>query len=112
MPTRQEVYAAIDSERSYQDRRWNSSTTASAGLHSVSEFVLFMDDYLREAKTQLSRHGEPQASLMALETLRKIVGMGVACMEQHGSPMRRANISNCAPDCADMTGATISNGDL
>lgn len=86
--TRQEVYEAIDTERDYQDQRWNIATTASAGIHSVSEFILFMDDYLREAKTQLSRNGEPQASAMALETLRKVIGMGVACMEQHGAPPR------------------------
>lgn len=86
--TRQEVYAAIDGERDYQDQRWNGTTTSTAGKHSVAEFVLFMDDYLREAKTHLSRNGEPEASVVALITLRKIIGMGVACMEQHGAPLR------------------------
>ena len=86
--SRSEVYAAIDGERDYQDSRWSAANTSSAGRHSVSEFILFMDDYLREAKTQLSRNAEPGASASALVTLRKIVGMGVACMEQHGAPKR------------------------
>ncbi len=32
---REEVYAAIDSERDYQDKLWNPETTTSGGLHEV-----------------------------------------------------------------------------
>lgn len=86
--SRAKVYAAIDSERDYQDNRWNAATTPTEGKHSVGEFIIFMEDYLREAKTQLSRQGEPKASQDALNTLRKVLGLGVACMEQNGAPER------------------------
>lgn len=82
--TRKDVYAALDGEREYQ----NENTTSSAGRHSVGEFVVFMDNYLHEAKAQLSRMAEPAATEAALHTIRKITAMGVACMEQNGAPMR------------------------
>lgn len=88
MATRAEVYAAIDSERNYQDQRWNASTTTSGGLHTVAEFALFMDDYMTQMKNELSRTASPKAEELALNTLRKIVAMGVACMEQNGAPPR------------------------
>lgn len=86
--TRAEVFAAIDDERVYQDSRWNDDTTSSGGKHSVAEFVLFMDNYLAQAKDQLSRNAEPEASHLASDTLRKVVAMGVACFEQNGVPSR------------------------
>jgi len=86
--TRKEVYAALDGERDYQEEKWNENTTASAGRHSVGEFVVFMDNYLHEAKAQLSRMAEPAATEAALNTIRKITAMGVACMEQNGAPQR------------------------
>lgn len=88
---REVVYDVLDGERVYQDYRWNSSTTASHGKHSVAEFVLFMEDYLAQARSELSRNAEPKASQMALHTLRKIVAMGVSCFEQHGVPERWAD---------------------
>lgn len=78
--SRAEVYRAIDAERDYQDGRWTPKTTSTSGRHSVAEFVLFMDEYLSQARKELSRNGEPAASSMALDTLRKVVAMGVACM--------------------------------
>jgi hypothetical protein len=47
-----------------------------------------MRSYLDEAVNQVSRAPDPMASDAALNTIRKIVGMGVACMEQHGAPQR------------------------
>jgi hypothetical protein len=88
MTDRSEVYAAIDSEREYQDRRWNSETTTSGGLHSLEEWVIYMRSYLREAEEQLSRNLKQVGDPLALATIRKIVAMGVACMEQHGAPRR------------------------
>lgn len=84
MATRDEVYNALTKEREYQDKRWNATTTTTAGQHSVAEFVLFMDTYIQDTKQTLSKHGEPEASKLALDNLRKITAMGVACMEQNG----------------------------
>lgn len=82
--TRGEVFDAVDEERDYQDSRWTPETTTSGGRHSIGEWVVFIDDYLRQVKTELSRNSEPQASAMALDTMRKITALGVACMEQNG----------------------------
>ena len=91
MASRGEVYSAIDSERSYQDGRWNCSTTSTCGRHSVTEFLVFMNDYVEEALHFLSRNGEPEASQKALDIVRKVATLGVACMEQHGAPTRKAS---------------------
>lgn len=82
--TRQEVYAVIDGERDYQDARWNQNTTSTGGVHSVTEFLVFMQSYLNQAIDQVSRNAEPEASQMALDTIRKLTALGVVCMEQNG----------------------------
>lgn len=88
--TREEAFAAVETELDYQIARWNKETTVTEGNHSVAEFVLFMQDYIREATTALSRNGEPFASEAALHVIRKITGMGVSCMMQNGAPHREA----------------------
>lgn len=85
---RQLVYDAIDGERDYQASRWNENTTTTKGLHTVDEFVLYMIDYIEEARRQLSRNASPLAQQLALDTVRKVAAMGVACMEQNGAPQR------------------------
>jgi len=82
LTTREEVYQALDSERDYQDRRWGPEQ--SSGKHSVAEFLLYMQDYLTQAINQSSRNADPLATTLALDTVRKITAMGVACMEQNG----------------------------
>ena len=89
MVTRAEVYAALDSERSYQNVRWNRDTTETGGIHeNLADWILYMQDYLIEAVHQLSRNGEPGATQMALNTVRKVTALGVAAMEQLGAPRR------------------------
>tara|TARA_E500000081_G_C6084546_1_gene329561 strand:+ start:383 stop:874 length:492 start_codon:yes stop_codon:yes gene_type:complete len=73
----------IQSERNYQEKMWNKDTTDSAGFHSESEFIVFMQDYLREAMNTVSRNPEPQASQMASHTVRKICAMALACAEKN-----------------------------
>lgn len=92
MPNRQAVYAALDSERAYQERRAQEAGTLPGAVrpHSVEEFVLYMDDYMTELKRQLSRTwtADRSAPPEALATLRKVTALGVAAMEQHGAPLR------------------------
>jgi hypothetical protein len=88
MPLRSEVYAAIDSERRYQDSRWNEHTTTSAGKHSFEEWIVYMEDYLAEVKHILSREVAQTAQPKAAHIMRKVTTMGVACMEQLGAPHR------------------------
>jgi hypothetical protein len=86
MTSRADVYAAIDSERDYQDMRVKRDQ--GAGFHSTEEFLLYMDDYLTEAKHVASRTWGPDAKFAILEVVRKVVALGVVMMEQHGAPQR------------------------
>lgn len=86
MVSREDVFEAINSEREYQDSLWVPEDYG--GIHSVTEFLLYMDDYLAEAKHIVSREAGPACDHMALEIIRKVVSMGVSCMEQHGAPKR------------------------
>jgi hypothetical protein len=86
MATREEVYKALDSERTYQKRRWNADTTSSEGVHTATEYILFMEHYLSEARRLASTASE--GNLMVLDFVRKVTALGVACMEQNGAPKR------------------------
>ncbi len=88
MSERSEVYAAIDGERAYQAERWNENTTTSKGNHSVTEFLVYMRDYVEEALHHVSRNADPGAQEFALNSVRKIAALGVACMEQNGVRLR------------------------
>lgn len=85
MTSRSEVYAAIDSERDYQDQRWNCETTPTCGKHSVTEFLVYMRDYIEEALHYASRNPDPQATEKALHDVRKVAALAVSCMEQNGA---------------------------
>ncbi len=85
---RQEVYKLIDGERDYQDRRWNADTTTSQGWHSTQEWLSFIQDYANEGLHLGTREADQIAYMKQLAILRKIAGMAVAAMEQHGAPKR------------------------
>lgn len=82
--TREEVYAAIDEERDYQDLKWPLPDHR----HTVEEFILYSEDYLTEAKHILSRNPMKIAQSSALHILRKVAAMLVACMEINGALRR------------------------
>ena len=85
-----EVFEAILSERQYQQAMAEAAhgDPSNDGKKKLEEFVLYMDDYMREIKTQLSRTWGPDAYKDALHTMRKIVTIGVSAMEVHGAPKR------------------------
>lgn len=72
------VYEVLDSEREYQDEKWGLTT------HSVEEWLLYIEDYLNEAKHIVARGTDTDVSSI----IRKITAMGVCCMEQHGAQRR------------------------
>jgi len=88
MSTREEVYKAIDSERDYQESRWNKDTTVSENIHSFEDWIMYMEDYLAEAKHLLSREARQDADPQCCNIMRKVVSMGVNALEQHGAPHR------------------------
>jgi hypothetical protein len=85
------VYKALDGERDYQDSRWNADTTSSAGQHEVAAFILYMEEYLARARELVSTLADNEANEngeSALDFVRKVTALGVACMEQNGAPRR------------------------
>src|SRR6266850_966564 len=88
--TRKEVYAALDTELDYQLAMSVNAhgDPAEEGKKKLEQFAYYMEDYMRELKTQLSRTWGPDAYENALHTMRKITAMGVASMVLHGAPKR------------------------
>jgi hypothetical protein len=79
--TRAEVYAAIDTERAYQDDLWQGNKL------TIGEFILLLSEYTDRAKHEWSTEKKPEQR--ALEFVRKVAGIAVNCMEQHGAPPRK-----------------------
>ena len=78
--TRQDVYSAIESERSYQDYRWPGHK------HSFEEYAYYMEQYLAEFKAMIS-HADSNDQVVidnSRDFFRKITAMGVAAMEENG----------------------------
>jgi hypothetical protein len=69
---------AIDTEREYQ-KKWGEKP------HEVAAFILYMEHHLEKARA-LASSMSPETP--ALEEIRKVTALGVACMEQHGAPPR------------------------
>ncbi len=72
------IYKVVDSERDHQDRKWG---TVEQHPHEVGAWLLLMENALRQAKEAWSSEANDNA---ALEEVRKVIGLGVACGEQHG----------------------------
>lgn len=84
---RDQVYAVINGERDYQDMR--KSRDSGAPSHSVEEYLLYMEDYLQEARRVASRTWGPDAKPATLDIVRKVTALGVACMEDNGAIPRK-----------------------
>lgn len=82
------VFDVLSDEREYQIKKWGE--TSAGDLHTPTEFLVYMQDYLTQAFNQVTRDsGVPVSeSGNVLATIRKITAMGVACMEQWGAPNR------------------------
>lgn len=87
--SRQEVFAAINSERDYQDWKWTPEVTANDGQHSFEEWLMYILDYADEARHILSRKTKKEIDETVPDIMRKIGALAVAAMEQHGAPLRQ-----------------------
>jgi hypothetical protein len=92
--TRVEVYKAIDSERDYQDnfvlpeRRYYQT-------HTLGEFILMLNQYSAQAMEKWTHHTDAIDDFPeSLHIVRKIAGLAVRCMEQHGAPERKTDYIN------------------
>lgn len=79
---RDSVYKAIDTERVYQDKKWGDT---SQHPHEVGAYLVLMEVHLQQAKVAWAGSAGDAG---ALEQLRKVLAIGVACSEQHGIPNR------------------------
>ena len=90
---RRDVYDALDGERRYQDDRVAEAQAADPHYflktHPVTAYLVFMEDYLREALHIQARDWTPECDERTLEVVRKVTALGVACMEKHGAPRRK-----------------------
>lgn len=78
---RTEVYKALDGERAYQDAKWNT-----ANRRKPTEcYLLYMKAILDEAIQDISHNA---GDIGALDKLRKVTALGVACFEDNGVPFR------------------------
>jgi len=82
MMDRQKVYAAVDSERTFQDRKWG---TIEKHPHEVGAWLTIMRKLLTDAEQAWS---SAAGDYSALEEIRKVIATGVACCEQHGIQTR------------------------
>lgn len=76
---RVEVYAALDTERHYQQQLWGDKP------QSVGAYITMLDVYVEKAKAAWIAQNHDRD---ALDVIRKIGGIVVACGEQHGLPPR------------------------
>jgi hypothetical protein len=86
MVPRRNVYRALDSERAYQDGKWIAP--GAPHMHSIGEWLIYMEQYIQEAKRALTFEPDPGANQTAINIVRKVTALGVVCMEQHGAPLR------------------------
>jgi hypothetical protein len=87
---REDVYKLIDGEREYQNQRWiNDQMPSGTHVHTPEEWIVYMEDYLAEAKHILSRNEAPGCYKEAMDIIRKVTAMGIAAMEQNETQPRK-----------------------
>lgn len=88
---RDQVYAAVDGERDYQDAMQGNAARESVDANrSLGDFLTLTDVYLNKAKTAFAGP-HPQGKVEALDQLRKAIALGVSAMEHHGIVERKQN---------------------
>jgi hypothetical protein len=80
---RSEVYKLLDQERDYQEHQedahgWQKTKT-------VGEWMVLLHYYIAQADKEWSTN---TGTAEALNMIRKIGGIAVHCMEEHGAPPR------------------------
>ena len=81
-----EVLNAVHDERVFQNRQWG---TINQHPHEVGGYITLMRKLLTDAEQAWSTE---RGDVGALDEIRKVVAVGIACMEQHG-PIPRSALS-------------------
>jgi hypothetical protein len=74
-----EVMSTIHDERVFQNRKWG---TIAEHPHEVGGYLTLMRKLLCDAEQAWSSQ---RGDVGALHEIRKVVAVGIACMEQHGA---------------------------
>jgi hypothetical protein len=77
------VYQLIDGEREYQNRLPPNRTDNEP--RTVGDYLTMLQHYLNDAQREWVMNAGSQ---QALDVVRKIAGIAVHCMEDHGAPAR------------------------
>lgn len=77
---REKVYKLINGERDYQDTKWTGHK------HEVGAYILLLEEYAKRAREQWT---DSNSDVSALDMIRKVAGIAVHCMEEHGAPSRK-----------------------
>lgn len=91
-PNRDAVNAAIDSEREYQQKQ-QAIGAQTQDLQPMEEITI-MRAYLDKAEHRfVTGHGHlgndaDGTGQTVLDELRKVIAVGVRCLENHGAPLR------------------------
>lgn len=90
MSSRTEVFAALISERNYQDHVWreNAGNVEGQPVRTIAEELLMIEEYAARARkvwTDAPRDVEVEATT---DMIRKIGAICVRAMENHGAPHR------------------------
>ena len=81
---REDVYKIIDSERDYQESQWAGHN------HEVGAYLTMLRYYLTDAERAWTKNNGDGP---ALDVIRKIGSIAVACMEEHGVEKRVINLN-------------------
>ena len=79
------VYELINGERYYQDSLGPDRKEPTIRPHDVGSYLTMMRAYMTKADTAWVANPGDTA---ALDVVRKIAGICVHCMEDHGAPAR------------------------
>lgn len=83
--SREYIFTVINEERNYQDRKWGR---VDEHTHEVGGWLTLMRKLLSDAESAWAGN---QGDHKALDELRKLLAVGIACSEQHGLPVRINN---------------------
>ena len=77
--SRTDVYRLIDGERDYQDEQ--RKTWDHQGSVTVEAEILMMEEYMKKVREEWTKNFGPD---QAMDQMRKVIAMGVRCLENHG----------------------------
>jgi hypothetical protein len=85
MTIRKQVFEVIEEERDYQENVWPRGTGCE---RSVGEEILCMEECILVARQAWQKGDDykPDDKRAMLNQIRKVVAIGVRCMENHGAP--------------------------